>query len=87
MEYLKGASIRYTLALLKNNRLGWKGLPRKNSVTYYECSKIMDVKSFIILGPGLGHLAFPLPTAKGAPDAGVLVLLTNVVWHPCSGQH
>ncbi len=32
MELLKGASLREALALLANIRLGWRGLPKTNTV-------------------------------------------------------
>ncbi len=36
--------------LLTNIRLGWKGVPRANTIAYYEHEKITGVKSFITLG-------------------------------------
>jgi hypothetical protein len=30
-----------------NNRLGWKGLPRANTLVYYKNSYLTPVKSFI----------------------------------------
>ncbi len=44
MEHVKGVSLVYVAALLTDNRLGWKGLPRTNTLVYYEYSKITDVK-------------------------------------------
>jgi hypothetical protein len=41
VEHLKGASLRYVLALL-----GLKDLPRTNTLAYYVNSKIAFVKSF-----------------------------------------
>ncbi len=35
-----------------NIELGKKVLPGKNTLAYYENSKIMDVKSFLTFGPG-----------------------------------
>ncbi len=40
------------LALPTNIRLGWKGLPGKNALAYYEKSKLTAIKSFIILATG-----------------------------------
>jgi hypothetical protein len=37
------------LALPTNIRLGWKGLPGTNALTYYEKLKLTAVKSFITL--------------------------------------
>jgi hypothetical protein len=53
MEHLKGASHVYAPALLANSRLGWKGLPGKNTLAYCENSQITERKSFIKLSPGL----------------------------------
>jgi hypothetical protein len=53
LEHLKGASLRKAMGLLENIRLGWKLLPRTNTIAYYKHSKISEVKSFITLGPGL----------------------------------
>ncbi len=50
MEYLKGASLGYALALPANIRIGWKGLPGTNTLANYKHSKITIVKSFITLG-------------------------------------
>jgi hypothetical protein len=36
VEHLKGASRRWALALLANIIQDWKGLPRTNTLTYYE---------------------------------------------------
>ncbi len=41
------------LASPTNLRLGWKGLPRTNTLAYYESLKITTVKSFIVQGPGM----------------------------------
>ncbi len=41
------------LNLPTNNRLGRKGLPGTNALTYYEKSQITAVKRFIILCPGI----------------------------------
>ncbi len=40
------------MALPKDNRLGWKGLPGTNTPAYCENSSIMAVKSFRTLAPG-----------------------------------
>jgi hypothetical protein len=37
-----GAPERLSLALLANNRLGWKGLPGTNTLAYYGHMKITD---------------------------------------------
>jgi hypothetical protein len=50
VERLKGSSIGQTPALPTNIRLGWKILPRTNTLAYYDNSLIMAVKSFITLG-------------------------------------
>jgi hypothetical protein len=42
----------FTLALLGNIKLGWKDLPRTNSLAYYKHSEITTVKSFILLATG-----------------------------------
>ncbi len=34
-------------------RLGWKGLSRTSTISYYEHSQIMTVKSFMTLGQGV----------------------------------
>jgi hypothetical protein len=52
IEHLKGALLMYSPALSKNIRLGWKGLPVKNTLAYYEHLQITTVKSFITLGTG-----------------------------------
>jgi hypothetical protein len=36
VEHLKGALLRYALALPSIIRLGWKGFPRTNTLAYYE---------------------------------------------------
>ncbi len=36
MEYVKGVSLVYAAALFTNNRLGWKCLPRTNTLAYDE---------------------------------------------------
>jgi hypothetical protein len=38
VEHLKGASLWEAPALKANIRLGWKGLPVKNALAYYEKS-------------------------------------------------
>ncbi len=38
VEHLKGGSLVYAANLLTNNRLGWKDLPRTNTLAYYENS-------------------------------------------------
>jgi hypothetical protein len=50
VEQLKGASLRYALALLANIRLGWKGITGTSTLAYFEHSLIMALKSFITLG-------------------------------------
>ncbi len=59
MEYLKGVSLGYVLALLGNIRLGWKGLPETNPVAYYEHTLIADVKCFIALTSGMAPALSP----------------------------
>ncbi len=41
------------LASPTNVRLGWKGLPRTNTLAYYKNLTITAVKSFIVLAPGI----------------------------------
>jgi hypothetical protein len=41
-----------SLGLPTKIRLTWKGLPRTNTLTYYENLQITAVKSFIVLSPG-----------------------------------
>jgi hypothetical protein len=54
MKNLSGALLYGRLGALPiDNRLGWKGLPGTNTLAYYENSKIMAVKSFITLAPGV----------------------------------
>jgi hypothetical protein len=38
VKHLKDAALRYAPALPANKRLGWKGLPRTNTLAYYEHS-------------------------------------------------
>jgi hypothetical protein len=40
-----------SMALPTNIRLGWKGLPRTNTLAFHEHLLIMDVNGFITLGP------------------------------------
>jgi hypothetical protein len=40
------------LSILRNIRLGWKGLPWTNTPAYTEYSENMASKSIIILDPG-----------------------------------
>jgi hypothetical protein len=49
---MKGALIGLAPALPANIRLGWKGMP---AVAYYDNSKIMGVKSFIVQAPDYVH--------------------------------
>jgi hypothetical protein len=51
VEHLKGSSLRQVLALLVSIRLIWKGLPRPNTVAYYEYTYITVVKCFDNIGP------------------------------------
>ncbi len=51
MEHLKVSSCGSAPALSTNIRLGWKGLPGKNALAYFEKSKLTAVKSFITLTP------------------------------------
>jgi hypothetical protein len=54
MKYLSGAPFSgRPLALPKNIRLGWKGLPGTNTLAYYENLLITAVKSFVRLAPGV----------------------------------
>ncbi len=52
-EHMKSALPEQALALSSNIRLGWKSLPGKNTVAYYENSSIADVKSFKTLVKGV----------------------------------
>ncbi len=49
--YLKGASHWFAPGLLKNIRLGWKGLPGTNTLTYYNYCKLR-LQFFMIMGLG-----------------------------------
>ncbi len=40
VEYLKGASLTQTVALLTNIRLGWKDLSWANTLAYFEHTKL-----------------------------------------------
>jgi hypothetical protein len=52
---LNGAPERYitgvSKALPTNIRLGWKGMPRTNTLAYYKNSQITTVKMFYNIGP------------------------------------
>jgi hypothetical protein len=50
VEHLKGVSQGKALAFIGNIRRGWRDQPDKNTLAYYEYSKIMTVKSFVTLG-------------------------------------
>ncbi len=53
MKCLSGAPLYgKLLALPTNVRLGWKSLPRTNTLAYYKSLEITAVKSFITLAPG-----------------------------------
>ncbi len=43
----------YAVALLTNNRLGWKGLAFTNTLAYYEDSLITNVIRLTTLSPGV----------------------------------
>ncbi len=46
----KGAIIQgRLLALSKNNRQGWKGLPERKSLAYFACSSMTREKKFLAL--------------------------------------
>jgi hypothetical protein len=51
------------LALATKYRVVWKGLPRANTLAYYENSYLTAVKSFITLtlGAGVDKLMFSFP--------------------------
>ncbi len=51
LEHLKGSSIGKAPAFPIHIRLGWKGLPRGNTLAFYENSKLTAVKSFMTLAP------------------------------------
>jgi hypothetical protein len=71
VEHLKGASFRYALAFDENIRLGWKGLPKTNTLAYYGNPKITTVKSLYSLGP--------LVNCKIIPRVyGILLLFINL---------
>jgi hypothetical protein len=38
-----------------HKRLGWKGLPKKNTLADYEHLQISDVKGFMTFGPELKY--------------------------------
>jgi hypothetical protein len=48
VEHLKGGSLKWTPALIKNIRPGWKGSPGKNTLAYFVNLQIKTVKSFIV---------------------------------------
>jgi hypothetical protein len=50
--YVKDDSLGWALASLANIKLGLKGIPRTNTLAYYELSYITAVKSFMTLSPG-----------------------------------
>jgi hypothetical protein len=50
MDDLKDASVGLANALLRNIRLGCKGLPGANTLAYYKHLQISNVGSFITLG-------------------------------------
>ncbi len=52
LPYIVAPSIWKAPSLLANNRLDWVNLQGKNALAYYKCLLIMDVKSFITMGPG-----------------------------------
>ncbi len=59
MKHLSDAPLKgRLLALPKNFRLGWKGLPGTNAFAYYEKSYLTAVKSFIALATGHISKAF-----------------------------
>ncbi len=43
----------YRMTIFANIRLGWKGLPEKNALAYYEQSSNTSVKSLMTLVPGV----------------------------------
>ncbi len=51
VEHLKGASLSYVRALLKNIRLGWKGMPRTNTLAYCAHLEVMKKVKFCEYGP------------------------------------
>ncbi len=51
LEHLKGASLWYSLALQASIRLGWKSLPWKNTLAYYEHLNFKVNKTFYNIGP------------------------------------
>jgi hypothetical protein len=52
MKYFSGTPLLSRLmALATNTKLGWKGLPKANTLAYYEHSKIADIKTFKTFGP------------------------------------
>ncbi len=53
VEHLKGASLGKYLALPTNIRLGWKGLPVRSTLGYYDNLQIMAVKISIVQAPGV----------------------------------
>ncbi len=58
LKRLEGASLRQALALPANIRLGRKGLPRTNTLTYYENLLITTVKSFRVQAAGVNKKSF-----------------------------
>jgi hypothetical protein len=48
VKHLSSAAVYYRLLVLQTDiRIGWKGLPRTNTIAYYEYSQITAVKSLI----------------------------------------
>jgi hypothetical protein len=58
---LKGGTLRKTPALSTIIRLGRKGLPRTNTLAYYENYKLTAAKSFITLATGANVMNFLWP--------------------------
>jgi hypothetical protein len=52
VKHLSRATLQGRLLALPTNRLGWRGLSRRNTLAYYENSLIKAVKSFTTLCPG-----------------------------------
>ncbi len=53
VEHHWGALFGKAVAFIANIKLGWKGLTKTNTLAYYQHLLIMDIKSFITLGPSV----------------------------------
>ncbi len=59
---------------LTNIRLGWKRLPWKNTIAYYDHSKVTEEKSFVILSPGVNVMKLFTFVTVGEIKYGITVV-------------